>query len=375
MKNALTPSQGTAAVSEPWRAALRTFDADLQRRGAAERTRKAYGTDAAELAAWATANGLDAHRGRLQGAAALGRAPVAEGRRAAHDGAQARVARAASSAACSSTARSAPTRPTCCPRRSSRSSLPKTLKAAGHRALLDKIPASHAARTARPRAVRAGVLVRSERRGARRSRRRSRSSSTASRCASRARDPRRASSPSASPRCGRSPPIWSAPARRCSQPRPDPALFLVQERAAALARATSGADCGYGRGMPPPRPACTRTPCGTPSPPICWTAARTCARSRTMLGSREYLDDPGLHSGRVRPAPGGVREEPPAGLREGPPGDQRQSDRAEGAVDRLQDRRLRPGTRTARRRLLTTRQVRRRPHVLRACPRTSKRPT
>jgi integrase/recombinase XerC/integrase/recombinase XerD len=58
MKNALTPSQGTAAVSEPWRAALRTFDADLRRRGAAERTRRAYGTDAAELAAWATANGL-----------------------------------------------------------------------------------------------------------------------------------------------------------------------------------------------------------------------------------------------------------------------------------------------------------------------------
>src|SRR3954451_10397402 len=58
MKKALTPTQGTAAVSEPWRAALRTFDADLQRRGAADRTRRAYGTDAAELAAWATANQL-----------------------------------------------------------------------------------------------------------------------------------------------------------------------------------------------------------------------------------------------------------------------------------------------------------------------------
>src|SRR5919199_6653356 len=57
MKNALTSSQGRA-VSEPWREALRTFDADLQRRGSADRTRKAYGTDAAELAAWATANGL-----------------------------------------------------------------------------------------------------------------------------------------------------------------------------------------------------------------------------------------------------------------------------------------------------------------------------
>ena len=38
-------------MSEPWRAALRTFDADLQRRGSADRTRRAYGTDAAELAA------------------------------------------------------------------------------------------------------------------------------------------------------------------------------------------------------------------------------------------------------------------------------------------------------------------------------------
>src|SRR3954468_21220536 len=59
MKKALTPTNTTTAVSEPWREALRTFDADLQRRGAADRTRKAYGTDAAELAAWATANGLE----------------------------------------------------------------------------------------------------------------------------------------------------------------------------------------------------------------------------------------------------------------------------------------------------------------------------
>lgn len=52
------PAGRGSAISEPWRAALRTFDADLQRRGAAERTRKAYGTDAAALAAWATANQL-----------------------------------------------------------------------------------------------------------------------------------------------------------------------------------------------------------------------------------------------------------------------------------------------------------------------------
>ncbi len=57
MKNGAIATQGTA-VSEPWRAALRTFDADLRRRGAADRTRRAYGTDAAELAAWATAQCL-----------------------------------------------------------------------------------------------------------------------------------------------------------------------------------------------------------------------------------------------------------------------------------------------------------------------------
>src|SRR3954453_17660964 len=110
MKNALTSSQ---AISDPWRQALRTFDQDLQRRGAADRTRKAYGTDAAELAAWATANRLeptevdykapprwaarggDAHparapRGRLQGPATRAPPPLPERRGAENDGPQAR---------------------------------------------------------------------------------------------------------------------------------------------------------------------------------------------------------------------------------------------------------------------------------------------
>ena len=59
MKNAATVPQGRAAApSEAWLAALRTFDGDLRRRGAAERTRRAYGTDVAELAAWAIAQEL-----------------------------------------------------------------------------------------------------------------------------------------------------------------------------------------------------------------------------------------------------------------------------------------------------------------------------
>src|SRR5688500_17182032 len=51
-------ARGPGALSEPWRAGLRLFDRDLQRRGAAERTRVAYGADLGELARWADGQGL-----------------------------------------------------------------------------------------------------------------------------------------------------------------------------------------------------------------------------------------------------------------------------------------------------------------------------
>jgi site-specific recombinase XerD len=44
--------------SAEWGDALRRFDRELRRRGAAERTRRAYGTDVAELASWAGAQRL-----------------------------------------------------------------------------------------------------------------------------------------------------------------------------------------------------------------------------------------------------------------------------------------------------------------------------
>ncbi len=44
--------------SQQWRASLERFDADLLRRGAAEKTRRAYASDLAEFAAWATQLGL-----------------------------------------------------------------------------------------------------------------------------------------------------------------------------------------------------------------------------------------------------------------------------------------------------------------------------
>jgi len=48
-------------ATDGWGDALRRFDRELQRRGAAERTRRAYGTDVAGLAAWAAAQGIEPH--------------------------------------------------------------------------------------------------------------------------------------------------------------------------------------------------------------------------------------------------------------------------------------------------------------------------
>src|SRR3954454_25103826 len=55
MKN--SPTDGHP--SDAWRAAMALFDADLRRRGAAEKTRRAYGFDLADVAAWATEHGLE----------------------------------------------------------------------------------------------------------------------------------------------------------------------------------------------------------------------------------------------------------------------------------------------------------------------------
>jgi integrase/recombinase XerC/integrase/recombinase XerD len=55
MKNDPTPAQ----ASESWQHALRLLDSDLRRRGMAERTRRAYGIDAGQLALWCSTSGLD----------------------------------------------------------------------------------------------------------------------------------------------------------------------------------------------------------------------------------------------------------------------------------------------------------------------------
>jgi site-specific recombinase XerD len=56
MKNLATDEHRSDA--DDWGASLRRFDRELRRRGAAERTRRAYGVDVGELATWAGAQGL-----------------------------------------------------------------------------------------------------------------------------------------------------------------------------------------------------------------------------------------------------------------------------------------------------------------------------
>jgi site-specific recombinase XerD len=56
MKNEAIASEGSPA--EAWGQALRRFDRELLRRGAAERTRHAYGADCGELAHWAAGQGM-----------------------------------------------------------------------------------------------------------------------------------------------------------------------------------------------------------------------------------------------------------------------------------------------------------------------------
>jgi site-specific recombinase XerD len=55
MKNAPT----VAEPSEAWRRALQAFDGDLRRRGAAEKTRRAYGVDLGQFALWASRHEIE----------------------------------------------------------------------------------------------------------------------------------------------------------------------------------------------------------------------------------------------------------------------------------------------------------------------------
>src|SRR5688500_3302123 len=63
MKNTAIPADDSPVLlSAGWREALTLFDRELRRRGAAERTRRAYGVDLEQLAEWATAQTIEPER-------------------------------------------------------------------------------------------------------------------------------------------------------------------------------------------------------------------------------------------------------------------------------------------------------------------------
>ena len=120
---------------------MRTFDRDLQRRGAAERTRRAYGADIGELATWAAAQGIEPSavtyrvlRGYAARQSDRGAAPRTLARKLASSRAFCRsMVEHGSMAANPADLLPAPKLP---------QSLPRTIKPADVAALLDLIPAT-----------------------------------------------------------------------------------------------------------------------------------------------------------------------------------------------------------------------------------------
>ena len=313
MKKALTPTQGTAAVSEPWRAALRTFDQDLQRRGAAERTRRAYGTDAAELAGWATANGLNPqdvdYKVLRRWAARMsqrGAAPRTMARKLAS------IRSLFRSLLEHGVLESNPADLLPAPKLPQ--TLPKTLKPDDIARLLERIPASTPLEM-RDRALfelayssglRAEELVdldvtsilfdseqvRVEGKGVK--------------------DPLRPGGRAGAAFDRR---LSGASPSGAGQRRRRPRAFPVQERKTFVDVRRPAPPAGVGAArFDADRGAPARTPSFLRNPPA--GGRRGPARDPGDARSRQHLDDPGLHSGRVRPASGGVRKEPPAGIKE-----------------------------------------------------------
>src|SRR4029453_925475 len=61
MKNSAMPAEDRPLplASPAWREAMALFDADLRRRGMAEKTRRAYGLDLGQFALWCSTQGLE----------------------------------------------------------------------------------------------------------------------------------------------------------------------------------------------------------------------------------------------------------------------------------------------------------------------------
>ena len=278
MKNTATPPQASGR-HDVWAVALRRFDRDLQRRGAAERTRRAYGADIGELATWAAAQGIEPSamtyrvlRGYAARLSDRGAAPRTLARKLASSRAFFRsMVEHGDMAANPADLLPAPKRPAAA---AAHDQGERRRDAAG------PDPGDDAARAARPRAVRARLRLRTARRGAREPRRRiGRLRRRAGARGGQGREdplrPRRrarAGCPDALPGARPDRALGGLPATpRCSSPSP----------AGGSRPPTCAAVCACGRGTPRLRARCIPTPSAIRSRPICWRAGRTCARSRS----------------------------------------------------------------------------------------------
>ena len=248
----------------------------------AEKTRRAYGVDLGQLAEWASAHDLDPGQLDHRAAPPLRRRAVRARRVEVHGRPQARRHPVLLPRAGGATARWRPAPPTWWPRPKRDSYLPDRAQAGrACRALLDAHARLHAARAARPRDLRAGLLGRAAGGGAGEPgpgepgpRRRGAARGGQGRRA-------RASCPPASPRGGPSRPTCDRGRPAAGRRGGGAALFLSKS-----GRRLSTSDVrrrlaagGSPRGAAVP--GCRRTPSGTRSPPTCWRAAPTCASSRS----------------------------------------------------------------------------------------------
>ena len=154
------------SISAPWLAALNEFDQDLSRRAVADKTRRAYAIDSGQFAVWASERDLPpasvdlrALRRYAAGLSERGAAPSTVARKLAALRGLFRVQMELGQRS------ENPADLLSSPKRAQR--LPRVLRSSEIAALLDRIPADHAARAARPRAVRTGLRLRAARRGAR----------------------------------------------------------------------------------------------------------------------------------------------------------------------------------------------------------------
>jgi site-specific recombinase XerD len=143
MKNTATAGEASSAA---WADALRLFDADLRRRGAAEKTRRAYGVDVGQLAAWADAQDIAPAAVDLKVlrryAASLGAGRAADERPAATTVARKLAAIRAFFRVLREHGRVTQNPADLLPAPKKPSPLPRALKAGEVSALLDRIPAS-----------------------------------------------------------------------------------------------------------------------------------------------------------------------------------------------------------------------------------------